>query len=154
MSSGIGMSIGMGAGFFAGFAGGCCAMRGRRRGAGERHADQERLPRTAHGGVPRNIGCERKVCSHPLGEVPCSTVGPAWVTGVALASAVMTSRNLFMSACPTVVVPFATGPSRFHRPRSVVTAQATYVGVRAEGRGIREARTPRPARHRSRDRPP
>src|SRR5690242_14085628 len=109
-------------------------MRGRHLHAGhlrtqradaEREQGRRKERRAPHCGMPRKSGCERKLCSHPLGEVPCSTVGPACVVAAESGSAVMTRRNLFMSTWPTVVVPFFTVPSRTHFVRSVEVAHAT-----------------------------
>ena len=121
-----------------------CRRLGRRlrrsacRGARDESTIEQPLRPSHHGGIPRKSGCDRNDCSHPLGDVPCSTVGPACVVGVAIDSAVMTSRNLLSSAWPTVFWPFVIAPSRSHCLRSVVTAQATYARVRAERRRLRE----------------
>ena len=66
--------------------------------------------------------------------------GPACACGVAIDSAVMTSRNLLSSACPTVLLPFVTAPSRSHCLEIGRHGPRDVRGVGAERRRLREAR--------------
>ena len=99
--------------------------RSARRASATTTHGQARAIGATHCVMPRNSGWVRNDWSHPLGEVPCSTVGPACVAGTRVGLGGDDEEELVELDRTDGEVPLSTAPSRTHCVRSGVAAQAT-----------------------------